>query len=73
MNKVEQGTVQDSAGKDIKLVSINSFQFNKNCSILTTRLKTSAGKNNIIVPYKIDLDSYDNIMPAHMFKNCFQR
>ena len=29
MNEVDQETVQDSAGEDIELVSINSLQFNK--------------------------------------------
>ena len=71
MNEVGQETVIDSAGKDIESVSINSLQFNKNCSVLTAKLKTSAGQNNIIVPYNIDTDSDGNIIPEHMFKKMF--
>ena len=73
MNEMEQETVPDSVDEGIELVSINSLQFNKNCSVLTAKLKTPAGKNNKIVSYKIDTDSNGNIMPEHMFKNCFQR
>ena len=44
MNEMEQETLQDNTRKDIELVSINSIQLNKNCSVLTTNLKMSAGK-----------------------------
>ena len=49
MNKVEQEAVQGDAGEDIELVSMNSIQFNKNCSLLTANLKMSAGQSNIMV------------------------
>ena len=51
INEVEQETVQGSVGKDIKSVIINSLQLNENCSVLTIKLKTSAGQNNIMVSY----------------------
>ena len=57
MHNVEQETVQNDAVGNIELVSINSIQFNKKHSVLTANLKTSAGQNNIIVPYKIDTGS----------------
>ena len=55
----------------INLVSINSIQFNKNCSVITTNLKTKAGQNNIIVPYKVDEGSDGNIMPLQVYKKLF--
>ena len=33
----------------------------------------SVGQNNIIVPYKIDTGSDDNIMPAHVFRRLFPK
>ena len=71
VNEVEQETFHDNAGEDIEVVSINSVWFNKNCSVLTANLKTYAGQNNIIVPYKIDTGSNGNIMPAHVFRRLF--
>ena len=70
VNVVDQETVEDVTDEDIKLVSINSVQFNKNLSILTAKLKTS-GQNSVIVPYKIDTGSDRNIMPEHIFKIVF--
>ena len=68
---VEQETVQDDAGENIKLVSINSIQFNKNHSVTTVSLKMSAGQSNITVPYKIDTGRDGNIMPLHAYKKLF--
>ena len=49
MNEVEQEAAQNSAEENsIDLVSINSTHFNKNGSILTAILKTSAGPNNMM-------------------------
>ena len=74
VHKVEQETVQDTDGENnIELVSINSIQFNRNHSILTAKLKTSAGQSNILVLYKIDSGSDGNIMPLHVHKNYFLR
>ena len=39
VNKIEQVKNQDEAEKDIKIVSIDSIQFNKNHSALTANLK----------------------------------
>ena len=67
MNKVEQETVQDNVREsNIESVSINSIQFNKNHSVLTANLKTSAGQSNIMVPYKTDTGSDGNIMSLHI-------
>ena len=71
VNEVEQETVQNDARENIELVSINSFQFNKNHSILTINLKTSADQSNIMVPYKIDSGSNGNIMALHMYRKLF--
>ena len=71
LNEVEQETIQDITDKDIELMSINSVQFNQNCSILTANIKTSASQNSVIVLYKIDTDSNENIMPEHIFKKVF--
>ena len=74
MKEVQQEAVQDSAGENcIDLVSIKSIQFNKNCSVLTTNLKMSAGQNSIMVPYEVDTDTSGNTMPLHVYKNKFQK
>ena len=74
MNEVEQETVQDNAGEtSIDSVSINSIQFNKNCFVITANQKTSAGQNNIRVPYKIDMGSDGNIMPLRVYKRLFPK
>ena len=65
-------TDQDNARENnIESVSINSIQFNKNCSVLTANLKTSASQSNIMVPYKIDIGSNGNIMPLHVCRKLF--
>ena len=71
MNEVEQEAVQGDAGEGIESVSIDSIQLNKNCSVLTANLKTSAGHSNIIVPYMMDTGSNGNIMLLHMYKKLF--
>ena len=52
VNEIEN---QDEAEEDIEMVSIDSFQFNKNCYVLTANLKTAAGHNKIVVAYKNDM------------------
>ena len=48
MNEVEQEAAQDSAEESsIDLMNINSIHLNKNHSVLTVDLKTSAGSKNI--------------------------
>ena len=37
------------------------------------KLKTSAGINNLMVPYKVDTGSDGNIMPLHIYKKLFPR
>ena len=54
--------------KKSKLVTINSVQLNKICSILTAKLKSSVGQNSVIVLYKINTGSNGNKMPEHIFK-----
>ena len=74
MNEVEQETAQDSAKENnIDLVNINSIHFNKNCSVITAKLKTSAGINNVRESYKVDTGSDGNIMPLHIYKKLFPR
>ena len=41
--------------------------------MLTTKLDTYAGYNNLIKPYKIDTGSDGNIMPWYIFKKLFPR
>ena len=71
MNEVEQEAVQGDAGEDIELLSINSIQFNKNCSVLTANFKMSAGQSIIMVLYKTDSGSNGNIMPLHVYQKLF--
>ena len=67
MNKMEQEAAHDSAEENsIDSVNINSIHFNKNCSILTMNLETSAGLNNVMVPYEVGMGSDGNIMPLHI-------
>ena len=74
MHEVEQETVQDNDREiNIESVSINSIQFHKNHSVITAKLKKSAGQSNILVPYKIDTGSDGNIMSLHVYKNYFLR
>ena len=56
---------------NIASVSINLIHFNKNYSILTANFKTSAGPNNIMVPYNVDTGSNGNTMPLLIHKNHF--
>ena len=74
VNQVEQEAAQDSAEENtIDLVNINSIHFNKNFSILTVNLKMSAGPNNAMVPYKVNMNSDGNIMPLQMYKILFPK
>ena len=74
MNEVEQEAAQDSADENcIDSVNISSVHFNKNQSVITARLKMSAGINNVIVPYKVDTGSEGNIMPLHICKKLFPK
>ena len=69
VNEMEQEAVQDSTEENsIDSVSINSIHFNKNCSVLTAKFKMSADPNNMMVPYKVDMDSDGYIMPLHIYK-----
>ena len=40
--------------------------------MLTARLETCVGNNNMIIAYKIDTGSDGNIMPWYIFKKMFQ-
>ena len=74
VNEAEQEVVQDSAEKNSSdSVNINSIHFNKNHSIITAKLKMSAGINNIIAPYKVDTGNDGNIMPLQIYKKLFPR
>ena len=72
MNEVEQETAKDSTEENsIDSVNINSIHFNKNCFVITANLKTSAGKNSAIVPYKVETASDGNIIALHIYKKLF--
>ena len=66
MNEVEQESQDSAEENNIDSVSIIQFISIKNCSV-----KTSAGSNNIMVPYKVDTGGNCNIMPLHIYKTLF--
>ena len=41
--------------------------------MLTAKLETCVGSNNMIIPYKIDTGSDGNKMPWYIFKKLFPR
>ena len=72
VNEVEHEAVQESARENrIDSVSINFIQFNKNCLVLTINLKTSAGQNSIMLPYKVDTGNNGNVINCTYTKNYF--
>ena len=74
MNEVEQEAGQDSAEENsIDSVNIHSIHFNKNHSIITAKLKTLAGINNVIVLYKVDTGSSCNTMSLNIYKKLIPR
>ena len=74
MNEVEQESAKDCAEESsIDSVNINSIHLNKTCLVMTKKSKTSAGINNVIVPYKVGKGSNGNIMPLHIYKKLFPR
>ena len=72
MHEVEVKMAQDSQDEEIETVSIDSVHLNKNWLVITVHLETHAGKNNVKMPYKIDMDSEGNIMPLYIFKKLFK-
>ena len=74
MNEMEQQATQESAEENsIDWVNTNSIHFNKNCSVITVKLKMSAGIINVIVPYKVDTGSDGYIMQLPIYKELFPR
>ena len=73
LKKMEQEVTQEYKEDDIEMVSINSVCFNKSCSMLTTKLETFIGNNNMVMPYKIDTGGDRNIMPWYIFQKLFSR
>ena len=74
MNEVEQETAEDSAEENnIDSVNTNSIHFNRNCSVITAKLRTSADINNVIMSYKVYTGSDGNIKPLHIHKKLFPR
>ena len=60
---------QDSAEENsTDSVNINAIHSNKNHLVITAKLKMSAGIDNVIVQYKVDMGSEGNIMPWHIQK-----
>ena len=68
---MEQEVSQEYTEDYLEMVSINSVCFNKNCSMLTTKLEMCIDNNNMVIPYKIDIGSHGNIMPWYMYKKLF--
>ena len=64
--------VQDSQDEEIETVSIDLVHLKKNWSVITTYLDIYAGKNNVEIPYKIDMGSEGNIMLLYIFINCLK-
>ena len=65
---MEQEVSQEYTEDDIETVSINSVCLNKNQLMLTAKLEMCVGRNNMIIPYKIDTGSDGNMMPWYIFK-----
>ena len=63
---------QDFQDEEIEMVSIDSVHLNRNWSVITAYLDIYAGKNNVEIPYKIDMGSEGNIMPLYIFKKLFK-
>ena len=72
VHKVEVEMAQDSQDEEIETVSINLVHLKKNQSIIMVHLETYAGRNNVEIPYKIDMGSEGNIMPLYIFKKLFK-
>ena len=45
------------------------YQFNSKHPVITSNLKTLSNQVRIIVPYKVDMGSHENIMPLQVCKN----
>ena len=73
VNKMEQEVSQQYKEDNIEMVSINSVCTNKNQLMLTTKVDTCVGNNDVIIPYKIDTGSDSSIMPWYIFKKLFPR
>ena len=73
VNKMEQEVTQEYTEDDLEMVSIDSVCFYKICSMLTTKLDMFVENNNMVIPYKIDTGSDENIMSWYMFTNLFAR
>ena len=63
INEIELEMSQEYSKGEIEMVNINSVHMNTTWSLLIAELETCAGNSKIIVPYKIDTGSEDNIMP----------
>ena len=72
INELEVEKMQKVSEGEIETASIDSVHLNKNLSLLTVKLEMQAGRNAIVVPYKVDTGSKDNIMPLFIFKKLFK-
>ena len=57
----------------IDTVNINVLIFNNKWLTITANLTMSLNQVSIIIPYKVDMGSDDNIMPLHLYKKLFPR
>ena len=72
VNELEIEKSQDGDEGEIETVSINSVHLNKNQPLLMVELEMQSGGNTIVILYKIDMGSKDNIMPLFIFKKLFK-
>ena len=64
IHNIEQVPDQCKVQKDhIDMVNINSVIFNKKQLAITANLKTSSNQNSVVISYKADTGSDDNIIP----------
>ena len=73
VNEMEQEVTPEYTEDNLETVSMNSVSFNKSCSMLTAKLKTSIDNKNMVIPYKIDTVSDINIMPWYIVKKLLPR
>ena len=70
VNTIEKEAVHKQE-PGIKMVNINSVNFNANYSTIITNLKTSSNKAAIMMTYTVDTGSDGSIIPYHIFTKLF--
>ena len=70
VNTIEKEAVNEKE-PGIKMVNINSVNFNSNHSAIIANLKTSSNKVTLMMPYKVDVGSDGNLIPFIIFTKLF--